>query len=55
MRTMMGADRARPDLRRVRPFASTRQTWRVVFIDIGEAVTYCPECAEREFGEEEWS
>jgi hypothetical protein len=24
-------------------------TWRVLFADIGEAVTYCPECAEREF------
>jgi hypothetical protein len=26
------------------------ETWRVLFADIGEAVTYCPECAEREFG-----
>lgn len=27
------------------------EAWRVLFADIGEAVTYCPECAEREFGE----
>jgi hypothetical protein len=27
------------------------ETWRILFADIGEAVTYCPECAEREFGE----
>jgi hypothetical protein len=26
------------------------ETWRIVFADIGEAATYCPECAEREFG-----
>jgi hypothetical protein len=26
------------------------ETWRIVFVDIGEVVTYCPECAEREFG-----
>jgi hypothetical protein len=26
------------------------EVWRVYFADIGEAVTYCPECAEREFG-----
>jgi hypothetical protein len=26
------------------------ETWRVLFADPGEAVTYCPECAEREFG-----
>lgn len=26
------------------------ETWRILFADIGEAVTYCPECAEREFG-----
>jgi beta-lactamase superfamily II metal-dependent hydrolase len=26
------------------------ETWRVVFIDVGEAATYCPESAEREFG-----
>jgi ribosomal protein L44E len=24
------------------------ETWRVLFIDIGEAATYCPDCAERE-------
>ena len=29
------------------------ETWRVLFADIGEAVTYCPECVEREFGEAE--
>jgi hypothetical protein len=28
-----------------------RETWRILFAAIGEAVTYCPECAEREFGE----
>jgi hypothetical protein len=27
------------------------EVWRVLFADIGEAVTYCPECGEREFGE----
>jgi hypothetical protein len=26
------------------------ETWRILFAEIGEAVTYCPECAEREFG-----
>jgi hypothetical protein len=26
------------------------ETWRIVFIDIAETATYCPECAEREFG-----
>jgi hypothetical protein len=26
------------------------ETWRIPFADTGEAVTYCPECAEREFG-----
>jgi hypothetical protein len=31
--------------------ASAREVWRVYFADIGEAVTYCPECAEREFGD----
>jgi NAD-dependent SIR2 family protein deacetylase len=29
----------------------TGETWRIYFADIGEAVTYCPECAAREFGE----
>jgi hypothetical protein len=24
----------------------------IVFADIGEAVTYCPDCAEREFGKD---
>ena len=30
-------------------------TWRIMFADkvAREAVTYCPECAEREFGEPE--
>jgi hypothetical protein len=28
------------------------ETWRILFADIREAVTYCPECAEREFGDE---
>jgi hypothetical protein len=28
------------------------EVWRVLFADLGEAVTYCPECAEREFGED---
>lgn len=27
------------------------EVWRVYFADIGEAVTYCSDCAEREFGE----
>jgi hypothetical protein len=26
------------------------EVWRVLFADIGEAVVYCPDCAEREFG-----
>ena len=26
------------------------ETWRLLFADVGEAVTYCPECAETEFG-----
>ena len=26
------------------------ELWRLLFADIGEVVTYCPECAEREFG-----
>ena len=29
------------------------EVWRIVFADIGEAATYCPVCAEREFGEPE--
>jgi hypothetical protein len=30
------------------------ETWRIYFADrvAREAVTYCPECAEREFGQE---
>jgi ribosomal protein L44E len=29
------------------------ETWRILFADkvARQAVTYCPECAEREFGE----
>jgi hypothetical protein len=27
------------------------ETWGVYFADIGEAVTYCPACGEREFGD----
>jgi ribosomal protein L44E len=26
------------------------EVWSIYYADIGEAVTYCPECAEREFG-----
>lgn len=26
------------------------EIWRVYFADLGEAVTFCPQCAEREFG-----
>jgi hypothetical protein len=26
------------------------EVWRLYFTDIGEAVVYCPTCAEREFG-----
>jgi hypothetical protein len=25
------------------------EAWRLFWADIGEAVSYCPECAEREF------
>jgi hypothetical protein len=28
------------------------ETWRIVFVDIAEAATYCPESAEREFSED---
>jgi hypothetical protein len=27
------------------------ELWRLYFADIGEVVIYCPDCAEREFGE----
>jgi hypothetical protein len=27
------------------------EVWRILFADLREAVTYCPACAEREFGE----
>ena len=30
--------------------ARAGEVWRVLFADIGEAVTYCPDCGEREFG-----
>ena len=26
------------------------EVWRVYFADLGEALTYCPTCSEREFG-----
>jgi hypothetical protein len=29
------------------------ELWRVYFADLGEVAIYCPECAEREFGEAE--
>jgi NAD-dependent SIR2 family protein deacetylase len=29
------------------------ELWRLLFADIGEIAVYCPECAEREFGEAE--
>jgi hypothetical protein len=29
------------------------EVWRVLFADLGEAVTYCPKCGEREFGQQE--
>ena len=29
-----------------------REVWSIYYADIGEAVTYCPECAEREFGDQ---
>jgi hypothetical protein len=43
------------DLRRVRTLARAGETWRILFADrvAREAVIYCPECAEREFGEPE--
>ncbi len=30
---------------------SPGELWRLLFADIGEVAIYCPECAEREFGE----
>jgi hypothetical protein len=27
------------------------ETWRILFADVGEAFIFCPECAEREFGD----
>jgi len=27
------------------------ETWRILFADIREALMYCPQCAEREFGD----
>jgi hypothetical protein len=37
----------------VRTLAAAGEVWRLLFADkvAREAVTYCPECAEREFGE----
>jgi ribosomal protein L44E len=34
--------------------ARADETWRILFADrvAREAVTYCPECAEREFGDD---
>jgi hypothetical protein len=29
------------------------ETWRILFADVGEAFIVCPECAEREFGQQE--
>jgi len=28
------------------------EVWSIYYADIGDAVTYCPECAEREFGDD---
>jgi hypothetical protein len=28
------------------------EVWHLIFVDLGEVAIYCPECAEREFGEE---
>jgi hypothetical protein len=28
------------------------ELWRLYFADIGEVAIYCPECAEREFGDD---
>jgi Zn finger protein HypA/HybF involved in hydrogenase expression len=28
------------------------ETWRIMFVDLGEVAVYCPECGEREFGDE---
>jgi hypothetical protein len=27
------------------------EVWRLLFADLGEVAIYCPECAEREFGQ----
>ena len=27
------------------------EVWHLHFVDLGEIAIYCPECAEREFGE----
>jgi hypothetical protein len=38
---------------RIPAVAEPEETWRIEFADrvAREVVTYCPECAEREFGE----
>ena len=38
----------------MRTIARPGEVWRLLFADkvAREAVTYCPECAEREFGED---
>ena len=28
------------------------ETWRIMFVDLGEVAVYCPECGKREFGDE---
>lgn len=28
------------------------EVWRVYFLDVAEACLYCPDCAEREFGDD---
>ena len=34
-----------------RRYPRSGEVWRLYFADLGEVVIYCPECAEREFGE----
>jgi hypothetical protein len=33
--------------------ARAGERWHLYFADLGEVAIYCPECAEREFGEPE--
>jgi hypothetical protein len=35
----------------MRPAASAGRVLALLFADIGEVAIYCPECAEREFGD----